>query len=457
MASDTVWYYRCTACSECFFTNTEFITHAQNVHCKLLVSQGHDPDDAQYNEEAVKSGEIQKYEESDEATVVPVQLSVAQNVIPQITEESHCRDDQNENIAILSPGILDSQKHQIHSNISQLSDKAEKADVLEIGGSWHTEDVLSNQMAKLTSLHCTSDAVDQTVKPEDSEFQTSKNLSMGNWPNLAVTNVKSIEKLELSKSVPEFITLSSNYFPETSKSASNHLPEEDEDGHDSEIIIVEEAQCLVQESDDVQNKTANIYSLDTEAHQWTISKSSAHCSGKPETMEHDISENVQEIECSQPFRMPEFFKAEVKAEIEENYAGASSADSCSSNSRAKSDSNNYPEGDKGSAIRGRPLYRKKDIHGNYATVYMYSCPVCSLQVKLKVELYKHIMKYHKQYKPLKCDFCSIGFLMRSDLNKHIKNHIGERPFDCKLCKKRFIRKYHLKRHIENCCCRRKDF
>ncbi|XP_014668408.1 PREDICTED: zinc finger protein 442-like isoform X2 [Priapulus caudatus] len=41
-SSDT--YYRCTACSECFFTECAFLMHSRTVHCKVLVSQGHNPD-----------------------------------------------------------------------------------------------------------------------------------------------------------------------------------------------------------------------------------------------------------------------------------------------------------------------------------------------------------------------------------------------------------------------------
>ncbi|XP_014666787.1 PREDICTED: zinc finger protein 37-like [Priapulus caudatus] len=38
------FYYRCTACSECFFRQEEFFNHAQEVHCRLLRCQGHNPD-----------------------------------------------------------------------------------------------------------------------------------------------------------------------------------------------------------------------------------------------------------------------------------------------------------------------------------------------------------------------------------------------------------------------------
>ncbi|XP_014674169.1 PREDICTED: zinc finger protein 79-like [Priapulus caudatus] len=42
--SVTTTYYRCTACSECFFSDDAFVRHAKTVHCKVLVSQGQDPD-----------------------------------------------------------------------------------------------------------------------------------------------------------------------------------------------------------------------------------------------------------------------------------------------------------------------------------------------------------------------------------------------------------------------------
>lgn len=44
-ASSSMLYYRCTACCECFFLEEEFLDHAKFVHCKVLVCQGHDPDE----------------------------------------------------------------------------------------------------------------------------------------------------------------------------------------------------------------------------------------------------------------------------------------------------------------------------------------------------------------------------------------------------------------------------
>lgn len=42
---DIVRYYRCLSCCECFYTLDEFHRHAQIVHCKVLVCQGHDAED----------------------------------------------------------------------------------------------------------------------------------------------------------------------------------------------------------------------------------------------------------------------------------------------------------------------------------------------------------------------------------------------------------------------------
>ncbi|XP_014670583.1 PREDICTED: zinc finger protein 852-like isoform X4 [Priapulus caudatus] len=44
-SSETLMYYRCTSCCECFFSRLEFFNHAERVHCKVLVCQGHDPEE----------------------------------------------------------------------------------------------------------------------------------------------------------------------------------------------------------------------------------------------------------------------------------------------------------------------------------------------------------------------------------------------------------------------------
>ncbi|XP_014663673.1 PREDICTED: uncharacterized protein LOC106806299 [Priapulus caudatus] len=45
-------FYRCLACAECFFTDSQFVSHARRIHCKLLLSRGQnsEPNSAENSE-----------------------------------------------------------------------------------------------------------------------------------------------------------------------------------------------------------------------------------------------------------------------------------------------------------------------------------------------------------------------------------------------------------------------
>lgn len=79
MASGMVYYYRCTACSECFFSSVEFVSHSVSVHCKVLVCQGQDPG---YNPVMVSS-------QNNNATTC-IQLVTAQsNVLGEVVADTN--------------------------------------------------------------------------------------------------------------------------------------------------------------------------------------------------------------------------------------------------------------------------------------------------------------------------------------------------------------------------------
>lgn len=46
-----------------------------------------------------------------------------------------------------------------------------------------------------------------------------------------------------------------------------------------------------------------------------------------------------------------------------------------------------------------------------------------------------------------CDRCKFSTPKKSDLERHILIHTGERPFQCEICQKKFVRKTHLTRHV----------
>ncbi|CAL1272653.1 unnamed protein product [Larinioides sclopetarius] len=45
-----------------------------------------------------------------------------------------------------------------------------------------------------------------------------------------------------------------------------------------------------------------------------------------------------------------------------------------------------------------------------------------------------------------CKSCSYSTYVKSNLNRHMRTHTGERPFVCKICGKTFTHSHHFKRH-----------
>ena len=55
------------------------------------------------------------------------------------------------------------------------------------------------------------------------------------------------------------------------------------------------------------------------------------------------------------------------------------------------------------------------------------------------------MKFH--YKPShQCEVCQKSFHSKTNLNRHIRIHTGEKPFVCSTCGKQFTQKSHLQKH-----------
>ncbi|XP_049457536.1 zinc finger and SCAN domain-containing protein 22-like isoform X2 [Epinephelus fuscoguttatus] len=76
----------------------------------------------------------------------------------------------------------------------------------------------------------------------------------------------------------------------------------------------------------------------------------------------------------------------------------------------------------------------------------FSCSVCGNTFTQVSSLRQH-MSIHTGEKPFSCSVCNKSFTHRGSLQFHMAVHTGERPFSCSVCDKRFSRKGHLTQHM----------
>jgi KRAB domain-containing zinc finger protein len=78
----------------------------------------------------------------------------------------------------------------------------------------------------------------------------------------------------------------------------------------------------------------------------------------------------------------------------------------------------------------------------------FKCSNCDYAATAESTLKNHIMR-HTHDKPYKCSHCGHKFIKRYALNEHIRKHTGEKPFKCSECDYRCAHRSGLKYHIKS--------
>ena len=74
-----------------------------------------------------------------------------------------------------------------------------------------------------------------------------------------------------------------------------------------------------------------------------------------------------------------------------------------------------------------------------------SCRICRKVVTQGA--YKRHMRIHSGQFPHQCQYCSKGYINRSDLQGHMSQHTGIKEFRCSFCNAEFAFKNVLKKHM----------
>jgi len=100
-------------------------------------------------------------------------------------------------------------------------------------------------------------------------------------------------------------------------------------------------------------------------------------------------------------------------------------------------------------------HRIHDVKKRESKLYTCTIPGCDKVYRHSSSLRDHMHAHSDVKRPYACTLCDWAFSERSNLQRHMRGHAGEKPFACRVCKRAFAQKSNMQTHMlrlhgENC-------
>lgn len=443
--SNSEVYYRCLACSECFYTECDFLMHSRTVHCKVLVCQGHDPGfavDASETESTTSPPLnifAMKTEPEDDDFLQTTGANTSRQAVTNLCsvnakscatafDYSEARSNTKAEETVLTGKELSTVDSQFTplSNQSTLSSKQSHEET-------HGSETACSTGAGLQNIDAVPHVVIDSAANYFHDFISDVGSSETTNINKMISDQSFVNVADVSKTAHTNVQ-KWPHIPKTPGCISrDHSMKVDRCGPLSTREIYECNYCVAifsQPSSLQQHHLHHHSNSMTEKQQYQCNTCGVTFEDSTtlkahEGLHQDISENsTKSAICNAEFPNQTFLNIRKRMHKTKTYT-------CEFCNAAFSDRSN--------------MKRHRQNHLSQKNCH---CVSCGAEFSSPWKLKRH-KKTHSEDRPYRCDVCFAGFNDSSNLKRHKRIHTGEKPYVCHFCGAAFNVSSNLKSHVRH--------